>query len=159
MPPFFFSGSFSVFGQILVALAAIALAIFFWYEAATYPSAAAQLPRLLSGVLILLSMAAIVQAVVALVRHRDDTTAVANKPSWRDLAVGAGFLGLIVLYGWSITRIGYLIATPLFLAIPLAVLRPVGLVGALATIVSVTAVIFGVFVWFLNLTIPLYPTY
>ncbi|RFC62769.1 hypothetical protein DYI37_12410 [Fulvimarina endophytica] len=146
-------------GQICVALAAIALAGFFWTEASTYPETAAQLPQLLAVVVALLAIAAIVQASVARLRLRGDVAAAEPSPEWRDLAVAAGFLGLIVLYGWSITRIGYLVATPLFLLIPLIVLRPVGLVATLATIVSVTAVIFGVFVWFLNLSIPLYPAF
>ena len=151
-------------GQILIAAGAIALALFFRYEASSYPATAAQLPNLIGAILIILGIAAMIQVGVARVRSRRRTAGVVDAtaesaPQWRDIAIGGAFLALIVLYAWSITRIGYLIATPLFLAIPLAVLRPVGLIGALIAIVSVTAVIFGVFVWFLNLTIPLYPAF
>lgn len=148
-------------GQIVVALAAIALALFFRSEAAAYPATAAQLPDLLGAVVIILALAAIAKVVVTWLRPRqamtDGDTETGTPTDSKSLAIGAGFLSLIVLYAFSITRIGYLIATPLFLAIPLAVLRPIGLVTAVAAIASVTAVIFGVFVWFLNLSIPLYP--
>jgi len=152
-------------GQILIAAGAIALALFFRYEASSYPATAAQLPNLIGAILIILGIAAIIHVGVRSMRKRRRTAGVADavaaepSPQWSDIAIGGAFLALIVLYAWSITRIGYLIATPLFLAIPLAVLRPVGLMGALIAIVSVTAVIFGVFVWFLNLTIPLYPAF
>ncbi|HEX2020861.1 MAG TPA: tripartite tricarboxylate transporter TctB family protein [Aurantimonas sp.] len=148
-------------GQIFVALAAIALAVFFWSEAENYPATAAQLPELLAFVVIALSVAAIASAAWSRLRPRaaapDGENGTETPTDWRSLAIGAGFLVLIVTYAWSITRIGYLVATPLFLAIPLAALRPVGLVAAVSTIVVVTAIIFGVFVWFLNLSIPLYP--
>lgn len=148
-------------GQIVVALAAIGLAVFFWSEAAAYPATAAKLPQLLAGVVIFLAVLAIVQAGWRRMRPEngevDETTGTEPLTDWRSLAIGAAFLALVVVYALSITRIGYLIATPLFLAIPLAVLRPVGPVAAVSAIVSVTAVIFGVFVWFLNLSIPLYP--
>ena len=148
-------------GQIVVALAAIALALFFRNEAASYPPTAARLPELLSVVIVLLAAAAIAQVVWSRLRPRpalaEAETDSDTPTDWRSLALGAGFLTLIILYAFSITRIGYLIATPLFLAIPLAVLRPIGLVAAVSTIAAVTAVIFGVFVWFLNLSIPLYP--
>jgi hypothetical protein len=148
-------------GQIVVALAAIALALFFRSEAAAYPPTAARLPDLLSVVIILLAAAAIAQVAWSRLRPRpalaEAETGSDTPTDWRSLALGAGFVALIILYAFSITRIGYLIATPLFLAIPLAVLRPIGLVTAVATIAAVTAVIFGIFVWFLNLSIPLYP--
>lgn len=148
-------------GQIVIALATIALAAFFWSEAEAYPATAAKLPQLLAGVVIFLAVLAIVQASWRRMRPRgvalDETTGTETPTDWRSLAIGAAFLALVVLYALSITRIGYLIATPLFLAIPLAALRPVGPVAAVSAIVSVTAVIFGVFVWFLNLSIPLYP--
>lgn len=148
-------------GQIVVALAAIALALFFRSEAGAYPTTAAKMPNLLGIVVIILALAAIAKVVWFWLRPRktaaDEGTGTETPTDWRSLVIGASFLALIVIYALSITRIGYLIATPLFLAIPLAVLRPVGPVAAVSAIVSVTAVIFGVFVWFLNLSIPLYP--
>jgi uncharacterized membrane protein YidH (DUF202 family) len=148
-------------GQIVVALAAIALALFFRSEAAAYPPTAAKLPDLLGVVVIILGVMAIAKVVWSWMRPREtaaDAGSGTDTPTDpRSLAIGAGFLALVVLYAFSITWIGYLIATPLFLAIPLAVLRPVGPVAAASAIVSVTVVIFGVFVWFLNLSIPLYP--
>lgn len=149
-------------GQIVVAVAAIALALFFRSEASAYPITAGRLPDLLGIVIIILASAAIASVVWSRLRP-DAANVSAETPSdtptdLRSLAIGASFLALVILYALSITRIGYLIATPLFLAIPLAALRPIGLIPGTVTIVAVTAVIFGIFVWFLNLSIPLYPT-
>ncbi|WP_405402140.1 tripartite tricarboxylate transporter TctB family protein [Paracoccus sp. Ld10] len=149
-------------GQIVVAVAAIALALFCRAEAAAYPVTAGRLPDLLGIVIVVLAVIAIANVAWERLRARPAVAqagpASETPTDWRSLALGAGFLALVILYALSITRIGYLIATPLFLAIPLIVLRPIGLVPAVSTIVAVTAVIFGIFVWFLNLSIPLYPT-
>ena len=145
-------------GRILTALAAIALAFFFWHEAAGYPATAARLPNLLGSVVLILAVLAIAQEL--LFRRRAGATGMSAPMAGfdrRNVAIGAGFVGLIVLYAWGIQHAGYLIATPIFLLVPLIALRPVGWGAMLATAVAVTGVIWGVFVYFLNLPIPLYP--
>lgn len=145
-------------GRILVALAAIALVFFFWSEAAAYPRTAARLPNLLGWIVLILALAAIAQTLLVWRREKAAGTLVLIPPfAWRDIAVGAGFAGLIVLYAWSINHVGYLVATPLFLLIPLAVLRPIGWTATVLTTLVVTGFIWAVFVYFLNLSIPLYP--
>lgn len=145
-------------GRILVALAAIALVFFFWSEAANYPRTAARLPNILGWVVLVLAVLAIAQTLFTWRRQNAGGTLVfIPEFRWRDIAVGGGFSGLIILYAWSIQHVGYLVATPLFLLIPLAVLRPIGWTATILTTLGVTAFIWGVFVYFLNLSIPLYP--
>lgn len=145
-------------GRIVVSIAAIALVLVFRNEAASYPATAARLPGLIGWVVIALAILAIAEALFGWRRQSaDGTLAIVTKQDWRGIAVGAGFLGLIVLYAWSITKIGYLIATPLFMLIPFIILRPIGWLAAIVTTACVTAFIWLVFVGFLNLSIPLYP--
>lgn len=145
-------------GRIFVSLAMIGLVFLFWHEASNYPATAARLPELMGGVVLGLAVMAIGEVLLG---WRRQSVAGRLDPfprqDWRGLALGAGFLGLIVLYAWSITEVGYLIATPLFMLIPFLVLRPIGWIAAIVTTVAVTAFIWIVFVWFLNLSIPLYP--
>ena len=145
-------------GRIAVAVAAIAAALFMQAEAAGYPRAASRLPVLLGYVVILLAVLAIAQVLLGWRRDRAaDRLEVVALPRWQEVAIGTGFVGLTVLYAWSIPRIGYLVATPLMLLAPIAALRPVGWRPAAVTVVAVTGVIWLVFVWFLNLPLPLYP--
>ncbi len=145
-------------GRIFVSLAMIGLVILFWNEASAYPATAARLPALIGWVVLVLAVMAIGEVLFGWRRQ-----SVAGRldlfpqQNWRGLAVGAGFLGLIVLYAWSITEVGYLIATPLFMLIPFVVLRPIGWIASIVTTAAVTTFIWIVFVWFLNLSIPLYP--
>ena len=145
-------------GRIAVAVAAIAAALFMQAEAAGYPRAASRLPVLLGYVVILLAVLAIAQVLLGWRRDRAaERLEIVALPRWREVAIGTGFVGLIVLYAWSIPRVGYLVATPLMLLAPIAALRPVGPGVAAITVVAVTGVIWLVFVWFLNLPLPLYP--
>lgn len=161
-------------GRIMVALAGIGLVIFMWGEAASYPPTARKLPDLLGWVVLILAVLAIAQEVLQWGRARlaaeggagssdagaDDTGADTSAPvDWRGIGLGAAFVALIVVYARTIEVVGYMVATPLFLALPLIALRPVSLRTGLLTIVAVTAVIYGVFVWFLRLNIPLFPAF
>jgi hypothetical protein len=146
-------------GRILVAVTAIAITLFLQGEAEDYPRAAARLPTLLGYLVILLALLAIGQVLLGWRRDRaEGTLSLVSMPAWRDVAIGLAFAGLIVLYAWSIPVLGYLIATPLMLLVPVAALRPVGWKAATTTVVVVTGVIWIVFVWFLNLPIPLHPS-
>ncbi len=145
-------------GRIFVSLAMIGLVFVFWHESSTYPATAARLPDLIGWLVMMLAIMAIGEVLLGWRRQSVvGRLELFPQQDWRGLAVGAGFLGLIVLYAWSITEVGYLIATPLFMLIPFIVLRPIGWITAIITTAAVTAFIWVVFVWFLNLSIPLYP--
>ena len=145
-------------GRILVAAMSIVAAIAMQHIATSYPAAAARFPTLLGYVVICLGLMAAGQVLLEWRRLRlAGTLQVLPRADWRKIAIGSAFTLLIVLYAWSIPVLGYLLATPLMLAIPLALLRPVGWTAAAITVVAVTGTIWGVFVWFLRLPIPLYP--
>lgn len=146
-------------GRVLVVACVIGAAIYMWTEAAGYPSAARRLPRLLAVVVGLLGALALVQAVLRLAAERRAGAPgpLAARPSGRGLVIGVGFVALIAAYIWSIPRLGYLVATPLMMLLPLAALRPVGWGGIGLAILAVTGTIWAIFIWFLGLPIPLYP--
>ena len=145
-------------GRILIAAVAIGAAVFLYSEAAGYPRAARRLPQLLSFVVGLLAALAIVQALVGLHRERAEGAGpLLSAPPWRQVGIGLAFVGLIAAYAWAIPIAGYLVATPLMLALPLVALRPVGWPAIGVTVVAVTGVIWAIFVWFLNLPVPLLP--
>lgn len=144
-------------GRILVAVAIIGAALFMYITAGSYPGAARRLPQLLAVVVMLLGVFAVVQAVIGLYRARADDKPLLRLPDWRRVAIGVAFVAFVFAYAWSIPHLGYLIATPLMLAVPLAALRPVGWPAMGITVVAVTGVIWFIFVWFLQLPIPLYP--
>ena len=160
-------------GQIAVCLAAIVLALVFRSEASAYPAQVAQLPNLLGLIVMGLASIGIATAAFKLVRARRTAPAgAAPSPSvggtgeeeeppvgLAGIALGAGFIALIILYAWAMPIVGYLVATPLFLGICLAVLRPVGWVASIVTVVAVTGVVSGIFIGFLNLMLPLLPAF
>jgi GNAT superfamily N-acetyltransferase len=145
-------------GRILVAAAVIGAALFMHSEAAGYPQAARRLPQILGIVAVLLAVLTIVQALVGIRRVRAERAVpLVVAPDWRQVGIGFAFVALVVGYAWSIPRVGYLVATPLMLLLPLLALRPVGRRGMVVTVVAVTGAIWLIFLWFLDLPIPLYP--
>lgn len=153
-------------GRILVAIAAIGAALYLQAEAAEYPRAARRLPQLLGYGVMLLAALAIVQAVArgwrAQTRGAPGVTPGSDPHPdpglhWRQIGIGVAFTSLIAVYAWAIPIAGYLIATPLMLFLPLAVLRPVGWPAVGVTVAAVTGTIWVIFLWFLNLPMPLYP--
>lgn len=147
-----------VMGRVIVIFCIIAVSLFMWIDASSYPRAARRLPQLLAGIVILLGLIAAVQTMLKLRgQSRNDNRPLLALPDGRSLAIGALFVGLVIVYIWSIPVLGYLLATALMLFLPLAALRPVGWTFIVATVVIVTGVIWFLFVWFLRLPIPLYP--
>lgn len=145
-------------GRILVAIAAIALALFFRYEAADYRLAASRLPDVVGGVLILLSAMMIVQVLMTWRRaSADGNLTILPSVQTHRILLGVAFVVLIFAYAWSIQFIGYLIATPGFMLIAFATLRPVNWLWIMAIIAIVTVSIWAIFIYFLNMPILLYP--
>lgn len=144
--------------RILVALAAIAIAVFFRNEAAGYPRVAARLPVLISSVMIGLSLLAIIQQLLAWRRSAGGPDRYAlPAPGTRRILNGAVFIGLSASYAWAITSLGYLIATPAFLLAALLIFRATKLWIILLTAGGVTLAIWVIFISFLRLPLPLLP--
>jgi len=145
-------------GRIFVAIAAIALALFFRSEATEYRLAASRLPDLIGGVLMLLAVLMIVQTLWSWKKSSaDGNLVILPRVEPRSLILGAAFVLLIFAYAWSIQTIGYLIVTPAFLLVVFAALRPVSWLWTIGITVIVTVAIWAIFIFFLNMPILLYP--
>ena len=145
-------------GRILVAIAAIALALFFRSEAADYRLAASRLPDVVGGVLIVLSVLMIVQVLMSWRKaSADGSLSILPRVESRSIMLGVAFVLLVFVYAWSIQTIGYLIATPGFLLIALVALKPVNWLWVVAITAIITASIWAIFIFFLNMPILLYP--
>ncbi|SDL51048.1 Tripartite tricarboxylate transporter TctB family protein [Modicisalibacter muralis] len=145
-------------GRILVAIAAIALAVFFRVEAADYRIAASRLPDVVGAVLILLSVMLIVQVLMSWRKaSAQGELTIFPKVEPRAILLGVAFIVLIFAYAWSIQTIGYLVATPVFLLVVLVVLRPIHWLWTIVITATVTLVIWAIFIYFLKMPILLYP--
>lgn len=145
-------------GRIFVAIAAISLAVFFRIEAADYRLAASRLPDVVGGVLIVLSVLMIVQVLMSWRKaSAEGSLSILPRVESRSIMLGVAFVLLIFVYAWSIQTIGYLIATPGFLLIALVALKPVNWLWIVAITGIVTASIWAIFIFFLNMPTLLYP--
>lgn len=144
--------------RILVAVMAIIIALIFRNEAAGYPRVAAQLPQLITSVIIGLALLAIVQQLLAWRQVTEGADRYAlTMPGWPRVRDGSVFVGLVLLYAWAITSIGYLIATPVFLLSSMLVAKATKPWIIVLTATVVTLAIWIIFVNFLRLPIPLFP--
>ena len=143
----------------------ICLAIFFFVNNSGYPTRAAQIPLIFSTVVGLLSAALIVQeVVVAKIRPRMMTAGGpsqdTNKPyNRRGVAKAFTIFGLALLYVYGIGVVGYFIATALFLAASLLVVRGVSVMYAGIGAAALLFVIGLVFFHFLGLNMPVLPSF
>lgn len=145
-------------GRILIALAAVALALLFRFEATSYPAAAAQMPNLVGLVVIFMAVLAVAQELLRWRRESaDGSFRIATPPSQKAMTIGAAFIALIIAYAYAVPHVGYLLATAVFLFLPMAALRPASWPVIVLTVGLVLAVIWAVFVGFLGLPIPFLP--
>lgn len=150
--------------QILFGLAMIGVAIAFGVEAANYSPTAARMPGLLAWVVGLLAAAMTAEA--ALERHRAKRAAPAELPVHPSEEHEGGslprallFLGLFVLYTLSFQTVGFVLASIVFLGGVLLLFRATRPLLALVTVASALTLIYGVFVAFLRLPVPLWPRF
>ncbi|WP_110648220.1 tripartite tricarboxylate transporter TctB family protein [Salinicola peritrichatus] len=151
--------------RLLLGLFGIAVAGVFFFDASNYPRAAAQMPMIYSVAVALLSAAMIGDELVLKRRRaiaggqsRGKEMAAAPAEPKRWLAVAAIF-ALAMGYVALMTTLGYIVATALFMAAALAILRTVGWRFALIAGAVLIAVVCLVFVQFLGLPIPLLPSF
>lgn len=141
--------------RVGIAAMAAAQAALFAVTAQSYAAAAARTPTLYAGLVGILAVAALLEAVVKGRRaSRNDDGAGDDGVVARR---GVVFLAWIFLYAAAIQPMGYLIATPLFLLGPLLALRPIRPLASCAVALGATGFVWAVFVGVLNLRIPLLP--
>ncbi|CAO1660441.1 MULTISPECIES: tripartite tricarboxylate transporter TctB family protein [Salinicola] len=154
--------------RLLLGVFGIVVAGVFFFDASDYPRAAAQMPMIYAVAVGLLSLA-MVASELRLQRRAPATGGSAAEPADREAdeappapkrwaAVVTIFL-LAVGYVASMTTLGYVLATALFMTLALAILRTVKWSFALIAGAVLIAMVCLVFVQFLGLPIPLLPSF
>ncbi|WP_110656759.1 tripartite tricarboxylate transporter TctB family protein [Salinicola halimionae] len=159
--------------RLLLGVFGIALAGVFFFDASQYPRAAAQMPMIYAVAVALLSLAMVAselrfQRRASAYRETGTTKvhdAVASdeandaSPAPRRWAAVAAIFLLAVAYVAVMTTLGYVLATALFMALALAILRTVKWTFALIGGAVLIGMVCLVFVQFLGLPIPLLPSF
>jgi len=151
--------------SLAVGLAALVLAFVFGQQAAGYPEQAARLPQLLAWLVAGLAVMLALEELLKWRRARktppaseapaDGGEAQVHPIEWAALLP---FVAGIFAYVFALPYLGYLIATPIFIAAGLIVARTLRPVAAIACAVGITGLLWVVFIWLLHLPIPLLPS-
>jgi len=149
-----------------VALAALALAFVFGREATAFPEQAARLPHLLVWLVAGLAVMLALEEFIKWRRRRSTPTeapkadAASEAPAephpieWTALLP---FLAGVFAYVFLMPYLGYLVATPVFIAAVLLVARTLRPVTSVVCALTITGVLWVIFIWLLHLPIPLMP--
>ena|SRR5690625_1605940 len=141
------------------------LAIFFFINNSGYPTRAAQIPFIFSTVVGLLSAALIIQEVImsrrrlGLVTPGGPSVDTKKQRNIRGIAKGFTIYSFALIYVYSIGVAGYFIATALFLAASLFVVRGVSIRYAGIGVAALLLIIGLVFFQFLGLNMPALPSF
>lgn len=132
------------------------VAVLFYYQSLKLPKAGYQLPRLLSGIILVL----VLFDIVATVWHRIPEARAAEKKNPlkttnQDIKKLVFFVLLTSLYIFLIQSVGYFIMTPIYLCITFAVLKSMKLRTNILVTVGFTLFVYVLFVKFLNLPVPM----
>ncbi|WGI27124.1 tripartite tricarboxylate transporter TctB family protein [Halomonas alkaliantarctica] len=158
--------------RLVLGFFAIGIAATFYITAMGYPAKAANMPLIYSVVVALLGAAMVGQEVFSIRRHRQmsaDGAATSTHDALSEEATVNGqarrckpwkamltFL-LAATYLYSISILGYLIATVGFMVVALAMIGHVSWRFAAIGIVLLITVVCAVFIGFLGLPVPLLP--
>lgn len=153
---------------IVFAVALGVVSLTFYIDTLDMPKAAAELPRLLIGLVMLLSLLMVAERFWLLrrthseINNRDtDTDDIEEStttivPAERGSFVRIGvFVTALCTYVMTIETLGYFIATPLFLVGILSFLRSTKIPTAMIIAVGFTGFVYLLFVVFLNLPVPM----
>jgi hypothetical protein len=147
---------------IVLGIATIAFALVFRAQAQDLPEEALRLPALLIWLVIALAAMMIVEELFKIRRARrapDAARADDDEPlppiNWPVLAI---FGAAAIVYVALIPVAGYLLITPLFLIAGIRLSKTMPLARAVLVGGITTAVIWGIFIWLLQLPIPLFPS-
>lgn len=158
--------------RLVLGFFAIGIAATFYITAMGYPAKAANMPLIYSVVVALLGAAMVGQEVFSIRRRRqlsaDGAATSTNDASPEEETISGqarhrkpwkamlAFL-LATVYLYSISIVGYLIATVGFMVVALAMIGHVSWRFAAIGIVLLVAVVCAVFIGFLGLPVPLLP--
>ncbi|MCQ6258288.1 tripartite tricarboxylate transporter TctB family protein [Pseudomonas sp. Q11] len=147
---------------IILGIAAILFALVFRAQTDIFPAVAQRLPVLLIWLVVVLAVMMIIEEVL---KRRSARRAEAKGDTQIDVDVLPAinwfvlslFGAAIVTYVALISIVGYLVMTPLFITGTLLVSRTVSLLKAVMIGVIATALVWLVFIWALNLPVPILP--
>lgn len=145
---------------IVIGVASIGLALLFRSRTGELPADALRLPSLLIWIVIALSVLMIAEELIK--RRKTSSGAAADDDegplppiNWPVLLV---FGIAAVVYIALIPYAGYLVVTPVFLIGGLVLSKTTSAPKAVVVGAAATAVIWGIFIWLLQLPIPLFPS-
>lgn len=139
----------------IAAVLAIAFAVILYADTSKMTFAGYLLPRLLAAIIILLSLAMIVETWWCQRKSTDSECAAAEEPINTKRA--AVFVGFLLAYIVAISWIGYFIATPAFIVGSFFYLKSMNMKNTVLIAVGFTLFVYLLFVSFLQLPIPLGP--
>lgn len=151
--------------RLLLGFFGLGLAGLFFVNALDYPKAAAQMPLIYSVTVALLSAAMIATEIMGKRRRKlaeadvsgDSAESLEAMDTPRRYGAVAIVFALAIAYVLTITTLGYLLATALFMGLALLVIRTVSVTFALVGTLVLIAVVCLVFIQFLGLPVPLLP--
>lgn len=147
---------------IILGIASILLAAVFWAQTDSFPAVAQRMPTLLIWLVVGLAVMMIIEEMIkrrmalraAPGETVNDDDEVLPPINWPVVCV---FGVAIVAYVALIPIIGYVIMTTLFVGGALIVARTMALSKAILVGVGTTAFVAAIFIWALNLPVPLLP--
>lgn len=146
-------------GQIIVSLVAIGVSIYFGVTARGYQAAAAQMPVLLSFVTGGLAVLMLVQGVRRKLASSGGVEEVEPPFDWAALRRVLIFSALMIAYAIALQPLGFVIAMPVFLLASLFLFRAIKPLTAILVTLVIGLVVYGVFISFLRLPVPLFPSF
>ena len=117
---------------------------------------AALFPRIVAGIVLFFAVSMVVNAVKESGKAKSHGEQEEKHESENiNIVRVAVFVALCAAYVFSIPRVGYFIATPLFMVVTYLYLKAAGVLKALAISAGFCIFIYLLFVWFLKLPIPM----
>lgn len=158
-----------MYSSIIISVASIGLAVLFYSQAVAYPLAANRLPMLLAWVVGgLATLVIIEELIMARRRARAVQSAPASDNGTEDddegpkpivwsavIPFGAAILAYVALIPYA----GYVVVTPIFIALALAISGTLRWVPAILVALGITALVWAVFIWALYMPIQLFPAF
>ena len=138
--------------EILFAAGAVALSLLFIIQSFKLSSSAAMMPRLMAGLILLLSCIMVFQGIAA--RRRMIRDGRKEEIPVINVRVVMLFLCLIVAYVALIDVLGYFVVTPLFIIGSYLFLRATSLKAAILIAAVFCALVYGLFIRMLYLPVP-----
>lgn len=141
--------------HIIAALAAIVLAVVFYFNTFKLQPAGYMLPRILIAIIILLSIAMVIEAYRSEKKYANEGKSdEVSEVNYRRAAV---FALLIAAYVFTIKPLGYFVVTPFYVIVTYLYLKATKVRNAVLIAIGFTAFVYLLFVVFLKLPIPLGP--